>query len=329
MQLHWCTNSDKEKIAEYMSESPFLSYKEYGIHSDLFKNLIINELADMSNYKILSLMDQGKIRGVITLQKLDWDSNFFELPMYKIDYFVINEKDPSKKNYYAKLLLSNIIDSFLGDVPHISLSIYTEEIPIIHALLDYNFKIMNTIVTYCFEYDKKKVQSIDSPCLIRPFKREEISQLAQIAKESFSVANIATNGFFADPSLPKLKLADFHSTWVTNSCNGLVDEVLVADIEGVPAGFTTLKKQEKINKFLNKKIDIMILSAVSNKTRKKGIYTSMINAGLKYFEGKSDVVEVGTEVANFPVQKAWVKLGFSILRSNYAMSRSTTTINYR
>jgi RimJ/RimL family protein N-acetyltransferase len=64
----------------------------------------------------------------------------------------------------------------------------------------------------------------------------------------------------------------------------------------------------------------LILSAVAPWAEGKGLYTSMINGGLKWFAAQGvEVSHLGTQVNNYPVQRAWTRLGFRLAKSGPSM----------
>ena len=67
-----------------------------------------------------------------------------------------------------------------------------------------------------------------------------------------------------------------------------------------------------------------MLSAVSDKYRGIGVYTSMIYEGISWMireHGNLKGVIVGTQLDTIAVQKAWIKLGFTVYDSFYVLHR--------
>ena len=92
------------------------------------------------------------------------------------------------------------------------------------------------------------------------------------------------------------------------------DKVIVSEYNNTVVGFTTGKADN------TQPYGHLVLSAVSDKYRGLGIYTSMIYEGIKWLEkeGFKGLI-VGTQINNIAVQKAWIKLGFTVLDSEYVL----------
>ena len=68
----------------------------------------------------------------------------------------------------------------------------------------------------------------------------------------------------------------------------------------------------------------LVLSAVSDKYRGIGVYTSMIHEGISWMlreHGDLMGVIVGTQLDTLAVQKAWIKLGFTVYGSSYVLQK--------
>jgi ribosomal protein S18 acetylase RimI-like enzyme len=174
---------------------------------------------------------------------------------------------------------------------------------------------MDTLVTYYFDF-KNEISEFKETCKIEPFKNE-LPELRNIARASFSKAKVATDHFHADHKLNEKKSDELYEKWIENATNDKDSVVLVAKIDNRTVGFTTGKINYAMNKYSNKKIGSLILSAVDPEYRQAQVYTSLIQAFLRWFSDKVDIVDLGTHVANYSVQRAWSRLGFRIVRSQH------------
>jgi hypothetical protein len=148
-------------------------------------------------------------------------------------------------------------------------------------------------------------------------------ELKTIAKTSFSETKVATDHFHADHRLDQAKSDALYEKWIEEAGKDKDSIVLVARINSNIVGFITCKIYNHLNSYLDKKIGGMILSAVSPKYRHYHVYTSMLQSSLKWFSDKVDIVELGTQIANYPVQRTWPKLGTMIVRSQNTWHRWT------
>lgn len=59
--------------------------------------------------------------------------------------------------------------------------------------------------------------------------------------------------------------------------------------------------------------------------RGKSIYTNMISLGLRFPKREAEIVETGTQVTNYAVQKAWVQLGLKQVTTTYVFHKWLTS----
>lgn len=248
---------------------------------------------------------------LLQIKKDDFNSLHFNLSMGNMNIDAINE---------------NIDDELIKDIigiacmeaknkgfKHLTCKIDTNIKDIVYYLEKEEFYLMDTLVTYVFSYNKCHLNNVDHRCIIRDCRYDDLETLKEIAKKSFKI-----DRFHSDKLLDEYKCDEYYEKWVENSYNGFADNTIVAEIDGMPVGFTTCKLPNSEDK---SKTGQLVLSAVSECSRGKGVYTSMIYAGVKWLEGKANDVRVGTQINNTAVQKSWIKLGFTVLESQYVFHK--------
>lgn len=196
---------------------------------------------------------------------------------------------------------------------HLSTKIDTGAKTLIHLLEQNQFLLMDTLVTYKFDFSKKTLKEMNHNCLLRDCIESDLSEVKNFTSKAFKI-----DRFHSDKTLEKSKSDLYYSKWFENSFNGLADRVIVGEIDGDPVGFTAWKLT-KMND--ETKTARLVLSAVSDNSRGKRVYTSMIHEGLKWLEGKADYVLVGTQIDNYPVQKTWANFGSFLIGSNYVFHK--------
>lgn len=196
---------------------------------------------------------------------------------------------------------------------HLSISLAVDSTKNIHSAEKSGFLLVDSLVTYVFDYNKIKLDGMKHLADLRFALKSDIPVLKDIAYNSFVI-----DRFHSDPALSKEKANLYYSKWIENSINGFAVETIVATVDGEPAGFTTVGKViiEK-----GERIGRLVLSAVSPKARGKKVYTSMIYEGLVYNLGKADKILVGTQVNNYPVQKTWINLGGYMIDSKHILQK--------
>ena len=306
----------KPLLMDYRYKS-YYYYQEFT--STLLSEFLYNHIQNVLENEIwycIGIKKNNKLVGLCILKKLNWDTEHFGFNVANIDNIIsLGEYFESIKN---KLKLLSFIElSFREDIRTLSCKTDPSDASSIHTLERKGFMIMDTLVTYSFDLRKAKIRELPVSCELRFSRKSDRESLKSLAYNSFYL-----DRFHVDPNYPKEKCDELHSKWIENACNGIgADRVIVAEIEDIPVGFTTVKESNDASKILGVRIASMILSAVSPKARGKGIYTSMINEGLNYLKDKADMVEVGTQGNNYPVQKSWCKLGFKMVKSQISFHK--------
>lgn len=323
MKIYSLEESMLERLKSLMTSYQFLPYQEYEIGQSRLVNNVVGEISDLlsSGENIILVAEQlGKLVGLVTCEKLSWDTRHFGIEMAKIRYLIVNA-DYSNTFEVKSALLSYLLMKCSKKFHHLSIRVHTEDVSSIHSLENAGFRLMDTTVTYSFDFRKDQIVRLENECYVRKFRKNEIDKLANIATECYEEGRVATDRFHADPSLPSEKSDDLYVKWIVNSCKGLADTVLVAEVDGVPVGFITCKVYRQLSEKLGVRLGTMVISGVSPSCRGRGAYTSMFNTGLRWLAERVNIVEVGTQISNYVVQKVWNRLGFKLIRSQYTLHR--------
>lgn len=194
---------------------------------------------------------------------------------------------------------------------HVSIKVPTGNKELVNQCFKEGFMLADTLVSFVFDFNKSVLANVQHKCIIREYKDSDLEGIMQIAKNSFKI-----DRFHSDPNLDNELCDKYYEQWIYNSCHGFADNVLVAEYNNEVVGFTTGKVYEEDNEVH------LVLSAVSSKYRGLGIYTSMIYEGVKWAKQfKTNRLIVGTQIDNVAVQKAWIKLGFTLKNSEYVLQK--------
>ena len=195
---------------------------------------------------------------------------------------------------------------------HLSIKLDSNQLKECNYLLSKGFYIVDTLVSYIFDYEKNIFPEIkeSKEVIIDKVNPEDVEQISKIAYNSFF-----NDRFHNDINLNNELCNQYYENWIRNSCNGFADLVLVGkDDKGNILGFGT-------GKYYDEEHSALVLNAVTEFARGKGVYTLMIYEAMKFFKGKSRYLTLGTQINNYAVQKAWNKLGFKIYESKYVLHK--------
>jgi ribosomal protein S18 acetylase RimI-like enzyme len=133
---------------------------------------------------------------------------------------------------------------------------------------------------------------------IRKVQPSDVSQLKRLAAKSFT-----NSRFYNDGRFTREKCDELYSTWFERSCEGYADCVLVADVQGRPAGFITCS--------LERSDGVIGLLAVDKLCQGHGLGRGLVNAALKYFQEHEMIrARVVTQGFNAHSQRLYQHCGF-------------------
>ncbi len=192
---------------------------------------------------------------------------------------------------------------------HISVKFPTSCKALFNKFVQDGFYLTDTLFEYIYKFDGSSLPNITHKTIVRDYQEDDLKELMEIAKGSFDY-----DRYHSDPNLDNKLCDKYYEQWIYNSCHGFADKVIVSEYNNTVVGFTT-GKADNMQPYGH-----LVLSAVSDKYRGLGIYTSMIYEGVKWLEkeGFKGLI-VGTQINNIAVQKAWIKLGFTVLDSEYVL----------
>lgn len=196
---------------------------------------------------------------------------------------------------------------------HLNLKVDTNNKLLLNFALASGYYLVDTLVEYLFVKNKSILPKLEHKCCLRDFKKNDLKEIKTIAKNSFKI-----DRFHSDTNLKYEDCDLYYEKWIENSCNGFAEKVIVATYNNDIVGFTT----GKTNK--DEEYGHLVLSAVSDKYRGLGVYTSMIHQGIEWIlneHPEKTGILVGTQLNNIAVQKAWIKLGLTIFRSTYVLHK--------
>lgn len=307
-----------ERLRPLVANYRFKPYTEYRIEERLLASYVMDEISDMlsheENFAFIA-EERGKPVGLVSVERLDWDRKHFSIEMARIHYLVANGGYSKAFGLKCELIAHVLAECRRERISHLAARVYKEDLVSIHALEGKCFRLMDVIVTDFFDLRKKEVVHTANQWHVREFRPNDVRKLRKIAIDSFVKEPVAKQRFHADPYLPREKSDDLYVQWLIESCKGTSDTVLVAEMSGIPVGFSVCKVQMSPSKKLGVRFGTVVLTGVAPSARGRGVHASLLSAALRWFTDKVDIVEVGAEISNYAVQKAWNRLGFKIIRS--------------
>jgi hypothetical protein len=293
----------------------YLPYRFYGFDPETLKEKL---LSDLSSY---NLVQTDKVAAA--WKPLPWDSQHFVLKMLELTYFIAEET----ANYKDRRFVIERLHNDWRGYEHATARINAFDILSAQVMEKSGFSLMDTNVKYGIDLRKAPMQEFDDSKLEHEGVIYEVvhcpcnrPELINIAETSWSKTKVAIDRFHADRNLPEQLADSVYTEWLRNSLTGSrADYIIVPRVGDKAAGFLTLKKQA--DRVQDANVGLLVLAAVDPAMRGKNVYTNMISLGLRVLKRKAEIVETGTQITNYPVQKAWVQLGLKQVSTTYVFHK--------
>jgi ribosomal protein S18 acetylase RimI-like enzyme len=119
--------------------------------------------------------------------------------------------------------------------------------------------------------------------------------------------------YHTDSRLDRAKADEAYADWAYRSCvsPAMADEVLVAEQAGAVVGFLTLRRNGPDEAEI-------VLNGVAPRAQRQGVYRRLLVAAIDWSRAqRASRLLISTQLTNTPVQKAWSRTGFELLRAHH------------
>lgn len=250
----------------------------------------------------------------IYYRNLNWDSNFFGIPTFRIEYTALHQNTQylSAQSAFIKFRahLSSICSNFylFAEVP-------AEDSAVIAGMTGSDWRLIETRIT-CFRDDLQEF-NYKTESATRNATATDIPELRLAAARAVN----RYDRFHADDFFTPNEADDFLAVYVENSVNGFADEVIVPTV-GLANAFLTGNYLATPPSLTGRKIGKMPLFAVSS--GRKGWGTQLFGAmNLKFRENGLDTAFMTTQATNRSVLKIFFKHGYRFGRCTHIFSTYT------
>ena len=184
----------------------------------------------------------------------------------------------------------------------------------INRLEKLGFLIKDTQLTFNYNLKDYVPRHKRTGFSINSFKECYIKQIIEITEKSFN----NYGHYFADEKLDRKKCLDIYIDWIKNCCykKSFADNIIVAEKEGKLIGYLALKTYNNTDS----KYTAGVIGAVAKEYRKEGVFQAINTASMNWAKSEgSERIENNVLITNFAVQNTYLKLKFSIIRSEVTM----------
>ncbi|MEY8241643.1 MAG: hypothetical protein RPT25_14955 [Cycloclasticus sp.] len=301
-------------IFDYRNEKNFY-YSDVNFLRSVARGIIIDETVkkplfeSWASKKIVGIEVDGKHHYFI-LRYLNWDSDHFKIPTYKLEMVLFKHTNQEILNTAAEFFVKDHLKK--GD--YCFSCIPSEDTMVLQALNSSRFSLIETRLTY---YGSNLSEFEHARYKTRIAEHADIPNLKEI---SASMVN-EYDRVHADPAINNKKADEFLSTYIEQSIKGFSDVVIVPDESEAPSdAFLTANYMTGLWEKLNCNVSQMVLSAVSSKTC-KGWYKKLIIEMTYLLRDKgSEYVFFHPASTNRAVIHTYESLGFKFGQAAHILS---------
>lgn len=226
---------------------------------------------------------------MVNLDKDQWLSSILDKSVFHIDSGFVSQLSHSHLPQGSALVIVKVPVSNVLDCIH---------------LQRLNFSLVDTNVQLQRFSDKSSF--LTNTFNIRFSNPADQEEVLKIAADSFTY-----DRFHKDPSITQEAAKKIKVEWAKNYFkNARGNWMVVAEDGGIIYGF--LQLLHGVDGAL-----IIDLIAVDKNYRHTGVAQSMISFAMQNCKTRTEVVRVGTQIANFPSISLYLKMGFTISSAHY------------
>jgi dTDP-4-amino-4,6-dideoxy-D-galactose acyltransferase len=222
---------------------------------------------------------------------LEWDTAFFDLRIARVcqDTLTIDE--------------AHWVDRWCCDnnVACLYFLARADEPFTLRVAETHKFALTDIRVTYLAELVGPFFRdSVGSQSVIRPAKPADLPVLQRIARHGHTASR-----FYADERFPRHLCDALYETWITRSCTGHADLVLIAELQGAPIGYLTCHLDSE------QRLGSIGLVGVDKPAQGQGVGQALVGEALKWFGAQQmRAVTLVTQGHNIAAQRLYQKNGF-------------------
>ena len=293
---HRVLRVNEELIASLLAQEP-----EEGSESLVFA------LASISDSSAWAVVGDDRLTALAGWRSLPWDSEVLQFPCGRIGPMWARGGYLERRRRLGKLFDRCTTEAQEQDVCFFSLRLNGTDLAALHAAEDAGFRVIESYLTFARDIDHIP----ESDKLVRLANPSEAEVVAEIAYRAFHY-----NRFLADPLIPEERARHSRRDWVRNAFAGRAEAIYVAEEKGNVAGFLLLRSVKNPD---GEKVGLIDLIAVAPEYPGRGLGSALALQSLHHYQGKSPVVEVGTQAKNAAAVNLYTKLGFRLVRSEFTL----------
>lgn len=300
-------------LAALVDDYPFKPFRHYRTVSRKAQAEVMTAeiSATLTHPDGLVLCERGqRVEAAAVARALAWETNFFGVPMGRIEYLLAHS--PERQ---APLLQAALEALGARGVRHISMRVDVADIAQVALLEAHGFRLMDSLVTYTAR-PKEPPLAVRDVGVIRDFRSADGPELVRIAAQAYRGFR---GRFHLDPHLPDERCDAFYVEWARQSvAMTMADTILVSEGgDGRLLGFLAFRRREPVSTLGRAPVFGGGLGAC--RPDAPGAYAGLIRAGTVWAHAQGGVAECQTQNYNFSTIRIYEAVGLHYVRAEYTL----------
>lgn len=316
------------------------AYPPYGFYRDLedaacrrYRGRQLSTLVKRSDHAGFLWQGSAGESAAFGLTTLNWDTEQFGTNAGRLDYLIVAPEDSRSPNLDPRDTPANrrlfhvgraaaaamTTEADARGIRHLSARVDSRELPVLQALESAGFHLVDAILRFSLDGSRwTGAPPLPAGVQLRDAVESDIEPLAQLAAAGFLY-----DRFHNDPLLDDGVADRVHAAWLTNAVRGKAgDGVLVAEVDGRPAGFFILAIDQLAGELLGTTIGTLVLITIDGTLRRRGVALALSLGSIDWLKERGATrFEVGTQLANVPAANVYLKAGFQLVQTSVSLRR--------
>ena len=301
-------------LESFVQAYPYKSYRNYRVLPRKAQTAVmLNEIEATLTHADGVILEHQDAQGnsIVVARQLSWDSEFFRIPMARIEYVLA----PDRARAIGSVAAMNGALRARG-VKHVSARVDIEDLSTMAALEENGYRLMDALVTYITRPRKEPPNPVREVGAIREFRPEDGPQLIDIAADAYRGFR---GRFHLDSHIPDERCDAFYAEWARQCvAHTMADTVLVSEgADGQLLGFLAFRKRQPVSSVGRVAVYGGGLGACRRDA--PGAYAGLIRAGTIWAHDRDGVAECQTQNYNFPTIRIYEAVGAHYVRADYTL----------
>ena len=304
-------------LKSYVKEIPQLTSREclkaFSTGNNNCYSLLDTALgyANHPNTRAWSTQQANRLQALAGWRLLPWDTQVLGCPSGSVGGLWAEGCYAERCYRLEAVLNACIADAEDHGIRFLSVRLPEGALAALHTVEAVDFRIIESFLTFGRKTAGEIPFDGDSDFHARLAQPDEMETVAAIAYRAFESFRLRV-----DPQIPESRARHSRREWVRNGFKGRAEAIYVAESENHLVGFALLRS--KVN---TEKIGEIELIAVDPTFHGRGIGKALVAEAIRYYQGKTSEIQVGTQTKNLQAIQLYTRMGFSVVRSELSFHR--------